>query len=136
MAASSSPNIVSVSSIYGTTIGFDLGTTVTTDLITVSANKILRITAIRATNVDGTNDATVTVGIVLADADPNGITDFDVTSINPLLIAKTINVPVGSALDLVEKGQIYLRAGDILEGGASATSDIQLLVSYEVLDDA
>ena len=104
MGASTSPNIVSVSSIYGTTIGFALSTTVTTDLITVSANKILRLTAIRA--------------------------------INPLLLAKTINVPAGSALDLVEKGQIYLRAGDVLEGGASAAGDIQLAVSYEVLDDA
>jgi len=136
MGASTSPNIVSVSSIYGTTIGFALTTTVTTDLITVTANKILRLTAIRATNVDGAADATVTVGIVLADADPNGITDFDVTAINPLLLAKTINVPAGSALDLVEKGQIYLRAGDVLEGGASAAGDIQLAVSYEVLDDA
>jgi len=136
MGASTSPNIVNVTSMHGTTVGFALSTTVTTDLITVSANKILRLTALRATNVDGTNDATVTVGIVFADADPNGISDFDVTAINPLLLAKTINVPAGSALDLIDRGAIYLRAGDVLEGGASSAGDIQLAVSYEVLDDA
>ena len=36
MAASSSPDITDVSSLYGTTVGFALGTTVTTDLITVT----------------------------------------------------------------------------------------------------
>ncbi len=38
--------------------------------MTVAANKVLRITAIRATNVDTSNDVTVTVSIVPADDDP------------------------------------------------------------------
>jgi len=134
MGASSSPNIVNVSSIFGVTVGFALGATATTDLMTVAANKVLRITAIRATNVDTSNDVTVTVSIVPADDDPDGIADL--ASLSPLRLALGITIPVGSALDLVEKGQIYMRAGDVLEGGADDTGNVELLVSYEVLDDA
>ena len=135
MAASTSPNIASVTSLYGTTVGFALDTTVTTDLITVSANKILRITTLLVANIDGTNSADVTIALVLADADPNGITDFDITSGQPWYIAKTVAVPADSTLSILDT-PLYLRAGDVLEGGASANSDLQLVVSYEVIDDA
>ena len=88
MGASSSPDITSVSSLFGTTIGFALSATVTTDLLTVSANKLVRITNLLVSNIDGTNSADVTLGLILADADPNGITDFDVTSGQPWYIVK------------------------------------------------
>lgn len=135
MAASSSPDITDVSSLYGTTLGFALGTTVTTDLITVSTNKILKINTMMVSNIDGTNSADVTLALVLADADPNGITDFDVTSGQPWYLAKTVAVPADSTLIVLDT-PLFLRAGDVLEGGASATSDLQLVVSYEVYDDA
>ena len=64
MAASSSPDITDVSSLYGTTIGFALTTTVTTDLITVSTNKILKINTMMVSNIDGTNSADVTLALV------------------------------------------------------------------------
>ena len=41
------PNIVSVSSIYGQSIGETLSTTVTTDIMTCQSNKILKINRIR-----------------------------------------------------------------------------------------
>ena len=135
MAASSSPDITDVSSLYGTTVGFALGTTVTTDLITVSTNKILKINTMMVSNIDGTNSADVTLALVLADADPNGITDFDVTSGQPWYIVKTVPVPADYTLSILDE-PLYLRAGDVLEGGASAASDLQLLVSYDVFDDA
>ena len=37
------PNIVSVTSIIGESQGFELGTTVTTELITVASNKLVKI---------------------------------------------------------------------------------------------
>ena len=40
------PNIISVSSIYGESIGEALTTTVTTDILTVAANKVLKINTI------------------------------------------------------------------------------------------
>ena len=86
-------------------------------------------------NIDGTNSADVTLALVLADADPNGITDFDVTSGQPWYLAKTVAVPADSTLIVLDT-PLFLRAGDVLEGGASATSDLQLVVSYEVYDDA
>ena len=135
MGASSSPDITSVSSLYGTTVGFALSTTVTTDLITVSSNKLVRITNLLVSNIDGTNSADVTLGLILADADPNGITDFDVTSGQPWYIVKGVPVPADSTLSILD-APLYLRAGDVLDGGASAASDLQLIVSYDVFDDA
>ena len=134
MGASSSPDITSVSSLYGTTVGFALGTTVTTDLITVSSNKLVRITTLLVSNIDGTNSADVTLALVLADNDPNGITDFTLNS-SAWYIVKGVPVPADSTLSILD-APLYLRAGDVLEGGASAASDLQLIVSYDVFDDA
>ena len=135
MGASSSPNISAATGIYGTTVGFALSTTVTTDLLTVSSNKLVRIVSMLVSNIDGTNAADVTLALVLADADPNDVTDFDVTSGQPWYIVKTVTVPPDSTLSIIDK-PIYLRAGDVLEGGASAASDLQLILSYESFDDA
>mgnify|MGYP001321230086 CR=1 FL=1 len=41
------PNIVSVSSIYGESIGEALTTTVTTDIMTVASNKLIKINYIQ-----------------------------------------------------------------------------------------
>jgi len=52
-------------------------------------------------------------------------------------IAKTIAVPADATLVLIDKNSsIYLMEGDILKGGASAASDLDLFVSFEVIDDA
>jgi len=135
MAASSSPDITDVSSLYGTTIGFLLTTTVTADLITVSTDKIVKINTMMVSNIDGSNSADVTIALVLADTEPNGITNFDVTINQPWYLAKTVAVPADSTLIVLDT-PLFLRAGDVLEGGASANSDLQLVVSYEVYDDA
>ena len=50
-------------------------------------------------------------------------------------IAKTVSVPADSTL-VVSDGPIYLMEGDVLKGGASAASDLDLFVSYEIIDDA
>ena len=50
-------------------------------------------------------------------------------------LAKTIAVPADTSLVLLDT-PIYLMEGDVLKGGASANSDLDLFVSYEVLDDA
>jgi len=71
------PNIVSVSSIYGESVAFHLTTTLTTTLLTVSSNKLLKINNISCANVDGTNDAELTLYVSKANFTPNGITNFD-----------------------------------------------------------
>ena len=60
------PNLVAVTSIYGKSIQGALGTTVTTDLLTCAADKLIKVNTIIIANIDGTNAATVTMGIIKA----------------------------------------------------------------------
>ena len=52
-----------------------------------------------------------------------------------IYLAKTVNVPADDILVVIDK-PIYLMEGDILKGGASAASDLDLFMSYEVINDA
>ena len=116
------PNIVSVSSIYGTTTVAVLTTTLTTTIITAASDKVLKINVIRCTNITD-NDATV---------------DFDVeVSGTHKKIANEVTVPANSVVDIVDKNaSFYLQETDLLRGGASAATTIDVLVSYEIMDDA
>tara|TARA_B100001971_G_scaffold195153_1_gene201773 strand:+ start:729 stop:1121 length:393 start_codon:yes stop_codon:yes gene_type:complete len=127
------PNIVSVSSIYGESVAFHLTTTLTTTLLTVSSNKLLKINNISCANVDGTNSATFNLYIAKANFTSGGVTNFDTSG--DFYLAKTVNVPADDILNLLEK-PIYMMEADVLKGGASAASDLDLFVSYEVIDDA
>ena len=127
------PNIVSVSSIKGESVGFALSATTTTTLMTVASNKVVKINRITVANVDGTNAADVTVSITKANFTPDGISDFDTSG--TFFIAKTISVPADSTLVLLDT-PIYLMESDVLKGGAGAASDLDLFVSYESIDDA
>ena len=118
------PNLVAVTSIFGKSIQGALGTTVTTDLLTCASNKLLKVNTIIIANIDGTNAATVTMGIIKSGG-------------SVVLFASTISVPADATLVLIDKNSsFYLQEGDILEGGASAASDLTYTVSYEELDDA
>ena len=128
------PNIVAVTNILGGNLGWNLTATATTTLVTVAAEKILKINRLTVANVDGTNSATVDVyvdGLTTAGATGLSATGASAT----VYIAKTISVPADSTLVLVDT-PIYLMEGDILKGGASVASDLDLFISYEVLDDA
>ena len=127
------PNIVSVSSIYGESIGEALTTTVGTDIMTVAADKLVKINSIIVTNTHATNATAVTVGIRKADFASAGVGGTE-DNAGIFLLASTMNLPADDSLVLVDK-PIYLMEGDILEGGASvATADI--FISYEVINDA
>ena len=116
------PNIVNVSSILGTSEVKVLTTTLTTTLVTAASDKVLKMNLIRCTNITD-NDATV---------------DFDVeVSGTHKKIANEVTVPANSVVDIVDKtSSFYLMETDLLRGGASAGSTIDVLVSYEILDDA
>ena len=118
------PNLVNVTSIYGNSINGALTTTLTTDLLTCASNKLLKVNAIIVSNIDGTNAATVTMGIIKSGS-------------SVVLFASTIAIPADATLVLIDKNSsIYLEEGDILEGGASANGDLTYTISYEELDDA
>ena len=134
------PNIVNVSSIHAQSIGFNLSSTATTTLFTVGDDRVIKVNNIMVANVDGTNAATVDLFVTKAQVDTEDdalvgafTTNIDITG--SFYLAKTISVPADATLVLLSS-PIYLMAGDILKGGASANSDLDLFVSYEVMDDA
>ena len=118
------PDLINVTSVLGGNAGFNLTNTATATLITVDAEHICKINRITVANVDGTNSATVTMGVIKSGG-------------SVVLFASTIAVPADATLVLIDKNSsIYLEEGDILEGGASANSDLTYTISYEELDDA
>jgi len=127
------PNIVSVSSIYGESVGWNLTNTVSTTLFTVGAEKLIKINRMTVANVDGSAAADVTVYIDAGATTSAGGTVASGAS--DVYLAKTVSVPADATLVLVDT-PIYLRETDVLKGGASAASDLDLFISYEVLDDA
>jgi len=127
------PNIISVSSIYGESIGEALTTDVETDIMTVAADKLIKINYISITNDHASTAITVTVAIVKAGFTSDGIGSGEDNAAT-IYLASTVNCPSDDVLIILDK-PIYLMEGDVLEGGASAaTADI--FISYEVIDDA
>ena len=122
------PNLVNVTTITGKIDGHAL-TTDTIDnanssVITAAADQLIKINSIIVANIDGTNSVDIDVAVNLS-----GDARF--------YLAKTVAVPADSTLVVIGKDSpIYLEEGDELEARASAASDAELVVSYEILDDA
>lgn len=118
------PNLVNVTTILGKTTGAALDTSTTTSLLanSSSSGKVYKINSIIVANVDGTSAADVTVSFY------NGSTDFH--------LAKTVTVPADSTLIVLGKDSpIYLEENHSIRGGASANSDLEIVISYEDLTD-
>jgi hypothetical protein len=126
------PNIVNVATINGESVGFNLTATTTTTLLTVSSNKLLKVNRITCANVDGTNAADLSLSVEKQNFTSAGVTNFDTSG--TFFLAKTVSVPADATLVVLDT-PIYLMEGDILKGGASAASDLDLFISYEVIDD-
>jgi hypothetical protein len=126
------PNIVAVATIEGGNLGWNLTATTTATLVTVSTNYIMKINRITVANVDGTDAADVTLSVTKQNYTPTGITNFDTSG--TFHLAKTVSVPADATLVLSDT-PIYLYEDDILKGGASVASDLDLFISYEVLID-
>jgi len=127
------PNIVSVSSIKGESVGFNLTATTTTTLMTVASNKIIKVNRISCANVDGTNNSELTLSVTKANYTPDGISNFDTSG--TFFLAKAVVVPAQATVIVLEN-PLYLQESDVLKGGASNASDLDLIVSYESIDDA
>ena len=127
------PNLINVSSVVGGNAGFNLTNTATATLITVDSDKLLKINRITCANVDGTNAATLDLFVDGLGSGASGVTTTGADA--TVYLAKTVTVPADTTLVVLDT-PIYLMEGDVLKGGASANSDLDLFVSYEVLDDA
>jgi len=127
------PNLINVSSVLGANAGFNLTNTATATLITVAADKLVKINRITVANVDGTNSATFDLFVDGMGSGSTGVTTTGADA--TVYLAKTVAVPADTSLVVLDT-PIYLMEGDILKGGASAASDLDMFVSFEILDDA
>jgi hypothetical protein len=121
------PNIVNVTSILGETTYAALTTTLTTVLLANSAasGKVYKVNSIMVANVDGTNAADVTVDINTAAAGSG----------TSYALASTISVPADATLNLVDKNSsFYLMEDKSILGGASANGDLEIIISYEIIN--
>lgn len=114
------PNIVNVTTITGKTAVQAVGTSATA-IVSNSAGsgKVFKVNALYVSNVDGTNNAEITL-------------DFYRSS-TPYRIANTVVVPADATLDVVSKS-IYLEEGDSLRLTANATGDLEAVCSYEEIN--
>ena len=116
------PNIVNVTTINGKSVIADLSTTLTTTLLTCAADQVNKINLIRVTNVTD-SDATTTI-------------DSEVSGTHKKL-ANELTVPANASVDIIDKNSsFYLQETDLIRGGASAASTLEVTISYELIDDA
>lgn len=121
------PNIVNVTSIYGKT-AYDAQVATSASAVLTNANgsnKLYKINTIIAANIDGVNDADITIYVA------NNV------STQLFHLARTITVPADSTLVIISKDtSFYLEENMYIYAYASAVNDISLMVSYEELDGA
>jgi hypothetical protein len=118
------PNIVNVATILGKTATVDLSTTNATAVVSnaASSNKVFKINSLIVSNVDGTNDAAITVNFYSED-------DIGGTATE---ICKTVTVPADASLVVIDKNSsIYLEEDKSIGAIASAASDLKIVCSYE-----
>ena len=126
------PNIVSVATIEGGNLGWNLPASVTATFVEVSSNYIMKINRIVCANVDTSSAADVTLFV---DGMGSGAAGVSATGADATIyLAKAITVPAKASLVILDT-PIYLMEGDLLKGGASAASDLDLFISYETLID-
>lgn len=118
------PNVINVTSILGKTDV--LNVTTTTTVITtnaVASDKLFKINSLIVSNIDGVNNADISVDIFRSSV--------------AYFITRTITVPADATLVVISKDMgIYLEEGDAIRCLASANADLQAICSYEIIDDA
>lgn len=113
------PNIVNVTAITGRT-AVQVITTTATAIVSNAANSntVLKVNALYISNIDGTNNAEVTVDLFRSSV--------------AYRLAFTVVVPADAVLDVLSKA-IYLEEGDSLRLTASANTRLEAVCSYEVI---
>ena len=126
------PDIVNVATIQGGNAGWALTNTVTTTLLTVAADVIVKINSITATNTHASTVTNLTLDINGIGTTVTGVTGTSLLTVAK--IAAVLPVPGSDVLSVIDR-PIYLMENDILKGGASVAT-IDLFISYEVINDA
>jgi len=100
--------------------------------MTATAEYVIKINRIMCTNIHATDAANLNLYITKLNVTPAGVTNFDTSG--DFYLAKVISVPANSSLVVLDT-PIYLMETDILKGGSSASSTLDLLLSYEAIID-
>lgn len=112
------PNIAGVTTITGATAVQAVGTSPTAILSNGSSSgKVFKVNVLLIANVDGTVPADITVDLY--------------RSSTAYYLIKDATVPIGSALDVLSTGSLYLEEGDSIRLTASAVNDLEAICSYE-----
>jgi hypothetical protein len=115
------PNVVNVATIKGENAVLALTTSVQTLVNNAaSSGKLLKVNSITVANVDGTNNADVTISLYSQD-------DVGGTATK---IAHLITVPAKATLIVLDKS-LYLKEDQSIGASASANSDLEAIASWE-----
>ena len=115
------PNIVSVATINAFCVNGAV-TTSNQDVVDVAAEYVYKINTIIIANIDGTNAATVTIGVNTGSGYHN--------------IAHTVSIPADATLVVIDKNSaLYLDETDLLRIVGSANNDLTYTVSGEKITD-
>lgn len=116
------PNILEVVTATGKTDVLAATTTATAITTNASASgKVYKINSIIVANIDGTNNADITLDLFRSSV--------------AYKFVSTVSVPADATLvALTKDASIYLEEGDSIRATASANGDLQVLCSYEILE--
>lgn len=117
------PNLLSPTTVNGKASGITLANTTETTFLTNASgsNKFIRINALYASNIDGTNN--VNCSIKLYDAATGG-TGYS--------LASGVTVPAGATIVMVgHDAPLYMEENRRITVAASAANDLALICSYE-----
>jgi hypothetical protein len=118
------PNIVNVATITGKTAVVNLSTTNETLVVEnpAASNKVFKINSLYVANVDGTNNADITINLYSQDNIEGTATE----------ICRTVVVPADATVVVIDKNSsIYLEEDKSIGATASAASDLKIVCSYE-----
>ena len=118
------PNIVNVSTITAKTASAALGTSAASIVSNAaSSNKVLKVNTILVSNIDGTNNADVSIFL------NDGAAGAGSTN---RAIVKTVVVPADASLVVIDgNSKLYLEENTSITALASAASDLEIIISYE-----
>ncbi len=118
------PNLLSPTTVNAKFSGLNLSSTAETNFISnaASSNKFIRINALYAANVDGTNNVDCTIRIY--DNATSGGTGY--------ALASGVVIPADATVVIVgHDAPIYLQENYRITVAASAANDLTVLCSYE-----
>jgi len=118
------PNIVNVSTITAKTASAALGTSAASIVSNAaSSNKVFKVNTILVSNIDGTNNADVSIFL------NDGAAGAGSTN---RAIVKTVVVPSDASLVVIDaNSKLYLEENTSITALASAASDLEIIISYE-----